>query len=245
MSLEFVPLPEPEFTPEQLVALLPQWRDEVSDPALPLETRLETLKTLLLYDGSDATALWLSELVGDESAEIPLRGAAALSLGKFSAGEAFERLLEHRRVADPVVRQYVVEALASTGKPEAVAALIEALSDPDNQVFSAAAEGLGSIGREAAPLLTEALTHASSDVRCIAAWQLGEMGAIVAIPALVEQVRTGDNVEVQALCLWALGEIGEARPEVLEVVRWAKDQEAPEIRLRAETALKKIVRHIN
>jgi HEAT repeat protein len=227
--------------------LLPVWRAQVADETVPLDDRLTTLQQVLLYDDSDEAAVWLSHLIGAPSVDMAVRCAAALGLAKFSSQEAMTLLLAHRNEPDPFVRRYVIEAMASTAKLDVLEALINALHDSDNHVFSTAAQGLGQLGRPASPVMCQTLADKNQppDVRCIIAWQLGEMGAVEALPTLVEQARSADNLEIQALCVWAMGQIGEGPPEVMAVLQWGKVQPAPEIRLRAETALKKIVRHLN
>jgi HEAT repeat protein len=161
--------------------------------------------------------------------------------------EALATLDSLRRHPDAPLRQYALEALVATQQPEVLPWLIEALADEDNAVFGAAAQGLGQFSTQAVPVLCELLSNpnAAPDARCVAAWQLGEVAGHEAVPVLVAQLRAANPTDVLALCLWALGEIGHHSPEVLAVLQWGKQQADPEIRLRAEAALKKVVRAFN
>jgi HEAT repeat protein len=95
------------------------------------------------------------------------------------------------------------------------------------------------------PYLIDLLTSGAEDARCVAAWQLGELGSALPVPALVNTLRHETSVSVMALCIWALGEIGMQSNEVIEILTHARRQANPDVRLRAETAIKKIARHCN
>lgn len=188
----------------------------------------------------------LASLLENASESTDLRGAAALVLGKLASQPAMAVLLQQRHHPDEQVRLYVIQALTLSGRAELAApALVDALSDSSNKVFASAAEGLGQLGRNVEPLLCDVLATGAEDARCVAAWQLGELRSQSAIPQLVQQARHNPNPDIQALCIWALGEIGQHHQAVMDMLKWARRQQAPEIRLRAETALKKIVRHVN
>ena len=228
----------------------------------PIDERLQAihlwLSTLLEEErDEDFVQYWpvLEETLGllledDTEAEV-LRCACALSLGAlaqelYEPATVIERLLNQTTQRSGALRRCVIEGLSATGDELALPAVLNALEDEDDTVFQAAAQGLGNFEDEVIePLIDRLGSNLSADVQCIAAWQLGEMQAREAIDILCIQAKQSPHHDVQALCIWALGEIGWHQVEVLDVLNWAKTQENPELRLRAETAIKKVVRHAN
>ncbi len=101
----------------------------------------------------------------------------------------------------------------------AVPALIEALTDPAQDVRRAAAHVLGEMGAEARaaiPALIQALKDPLEGVRRKAAFALGEMGteARAAVPALTQCL--GDqSAGVRRWAAHALGEIGPTAPAAI------------------------------
>ncbi len=189
--------------------------------------------------------LLFEEILTDTDDDPDVRSAIALALGKI-AGDKPVRILEAAsHDNNPTVRHYVMQALGMTHQAAAAPILIQALKDKNNNVFAAASEALGELGTAAIPHLIDLLSSGAADAQCIAAWQLGELGAQESIPALVEAIRRKSNVSVMALCIWALGEIGFGSQDVLDILIEARHEEEPDVRLRAETAIKKIVRHVN
>lgn len=186
-----------------------------------------------------------ASILADAQEDLDVRGAIALSLGKIGGDQAFEILKNSAKDPNASIRDYVMQALGRTQHPDAVLLLVEALKDKDNDVFASASEALGDLGDPAIPHLIKVLTTGEEDARCVAAWQLGELGARPAIPTLIHTIETETRVPVIALCIWALGEIGYGTKEVHTVLAQAKQNPEPDIRLRAETALKKVARHDN
>lgn len=184
-------------------------------------------------------------ILSDSQEDLDVRSAIALCLGKIGGDEAFKILKSAASDPNASVRDYVMQALGRTQHPDAAELLVAALKDKDNDVFASASEALGDLGDPAIPHLITVLTTGEEDARCVAAWQLGELGARPALPALIQTIQSETRVPVIALCIWALGEIGYGTPEVHQVLAQAKQNPEPDIRLRAETALKKVARHDN
>ncbi len=185
------------------------------------------------------------EILQDEDDNPDIRSGVALALGKIAGNKPFEILKQHCRDKNATVRNYVVCALGMTHEEAAAPLLIQALKDKDNTIFASASEALGELGRKAEPYLIDLLSNGEDDARCIAAWQLGELGSSHSVPALVDAIRRESNVSVIALCIWALGEIGLGSDDVFEILAKARQEAEPDVRLRAETAIKKIVRFCN
>jgi HEAT repeat protein len=217
----------------------------LSDRNNSVERRLFAIRALLSSFHESMYPVF-STLLYNEAEDIQIRAALALSLGKLATETAITILMPLAHHENSLLRQYSLEALGSTHHESVIPILIQGLEDPDNHVFAAASEALGYMGKTAYPALIALLSSAREDVRSIAAWQLGEHEAQEAITALLDRIKTEtETIEVKALCVWAIGQIGLGTPEVLRVLSMAKFHPAPEIRLRAETALTKTVRHSN
>jgi len=189
----------------------------------------------------------LEGVLNDDSEHPDVRSAAALALGKVGGDDALSTLISHVHSSDITVKNYTLQALGMLGREEGIPSLLEALSDANNTIFASAAEALGEIGKPAVPHLIGLLenTGVKDDVRCIAAWQLGQLKYSEAIPTLVKAIRAYPNPEIQALCIWALGEIGIHTPDVIDVLHWAKNQQDQALSDRAKMAFHKIARHLN
>lgn len=207
-------------------------------------TRLEAL--LLIVEQFDPKYFPLfEEILKDPDEDPDVRSSIALALGKLSGDHPFEILKSYTQDADKMVRNYVVQALGMTHLEAALPLVLEALKDKDNTVFASASEAIAQFGDMATPYLIELLSSGGEDARCVAAWQLGELKASEAVHPLVETIRSDKSVSVLALCIWALGEIGFGSDEVFEILSEAKKEPEPDVRLRAEIAMKKIARHRN
>jgi HEAT repeat protein len=254
------PTPEPSsdlFSFEQALFLL------TNREALQTE-RLEALLALVREESAGMACIGtLLERLHDETEEMDFRCSVALALGHLMGQLSTytlqpEHLLTPLQALSQLVKQpetpvrlktYALQALGSSGFVEVAPVLIAALQESDNNLFGSAADALGQLSqrvrRPIIPLLCEVLETAADDARCVAAWQLGELRDATALEPLLQQARYHSNKDVQALCLWALGQLGQHNPQVLAVMQWAKQEATPEIRLRAETALKKIVSRFN
>lgn len=222
--------------------------------ALALEQRLEALfEVSQHYEPQQFEALF--NLLNDESEDLELRAAVALCFGKFgelSLSEEvrapfFHALANLRTHPEPKLRTYVMMAFGMMGETAAIPFMIEALSDEDNTVFYAAADALVNMDRDALPYLTELIHDGhEEDIRCVAAWKLGELGftdSIEVLIALIKDEETPPNLK--ALSVWALGEIGHRTRAVIETLDTALQHPDADIHERAQLALKKIARHSN
>lgn len=218
--------------------------EQILDTGLPVNERLQALLQLAQV-GAAAYIEPLTSILNDEQENLDLRCSVALVLGKTAHEDAVAALAQQARHPDARLRNYCVQGLGLSQHMQAAPVMLESLLDSNNAVFASAAQGLGHFGNAVVPLLCELLANGPDDARCVAAWQLGELQDRRAIPTLLEQGRHNSNTDIQALCLWALGEIGVHSKEIMALLQWAIQVSEPEVRLRAETALKKIVRHVN
>lgn len=215
-----------------------------SDDVEQTELRLDALLFIVQSFSADCFPV-LEARLADDNEHPSVRSAVALSLGKVSGEEAFTILEKFADDPDPVVKSYVIQALGMTRLDAAIPLVIAALTDSDNRVFGSASEAIGYFGRKALPQLHSLLQEGKDDARCIAAWNLGELAERASAPVLLQSLKADASEEVQALAIWALGQIGEYSEELLQVLCEASKNANPEIRLRAEVALKRIARHIN
>lgn len=208
------------------------------------DIRLDAI--LYIVDNFEQDCLPIFEdILSDDTEHPDVRSAVALSLGKIGGDHSMEVLTRFVSIDDITVRNYIVQALGMLGREEAAPILINALKDKNNTIFASAAEALGKLGKPVVPYLIDLLQQGADDARCVAAWQLGELRYTDAVPALLSVIRENSNIEISALAIWALGEIGFGPKDVMETLNWAKAQAEPDIRLRAELAIKKIARHGN
>jgi HEAT repeat protein len=236
------------------------WKGIMSDDISPLETAINIVKqksypptsrmNALLYmiekfDESLCTPIF-EALLYDTSEDREVRSAAALALGKTGSQQAYLLLTSMYATCDNTLKSYVLQALGFLGNRDSIALLLNALNDPDNDVFASAAEALGKLGQPAIlPLIALLAPETPDDSRCAAAWQLGTMKSKEAIPALLESIKNDVNLDVLALAIWALGEIGLSEPLVQDALVKARQHDNALISQRAERALKKISRHLN
>jgi hypothetical protein len=185
------------------------------------------------------------EILNNPDEDADVRSAVALSLGKIANPSALKLLISHASSQNPIVRDYIMQALGMSKQAEAIPVLVEALKDKDNKVFASAAESLGKLGETAVPALITLLEEGADDARCVAAWKLGEIRPRKAIQPLLDLIDKTENIDCIALAIWALGEIGISTLEVTEALVKAKQHPEPEVYLRAEVALKKVARHTN
>ncbi len=190
----------------------------------------------------------LNRLLDDEDEHPDVRNAAALALGKLGGDKAYESLVNKlsETSSDTKLKSYIMEAFGMMERAEAIPFLIQALESKNNDIFAKAAEAIGKMGRPAVPHLIKLLEEGAPDARCVAAWQLGELRDLDAIPPLIKTIQHDDEThDVKALCIWALGEIGYGPEDVMDILNWARNNDDPAINERANMAIKKITRHTN
>ena len=219
--------------------------DIVRQKTYPPSSRLNAI--LYMVEKFEPSCLpVLEEVLHDPDEHPEVRSGAALALGKLGGDKVLELLKNMAQHEDDIIKSNALHALGMTESEAAVPTLLDALSSENNDVVASAAEALGRIGRPVVPHLIKLLSSGNAeDARCIAAWQLGTLRYRDAVTPLVGVVRNDSNPELVALCIWALGEIGEGTEDVMGALDWGKGQEDPAISRRAELAIKKIARHVN
>jgi HEAT repeat protein len=95
--------------------------------------------------GQSEGARHLIEALNDPSARV--RAAAVAALPKVESAGMTSQLLLHLRNADPQVRAGVAAQLAGSDATQCVEPLVQALSDPAEDVRASAVEALGNFGR--------------------------------------------------------------------------------------------------
>ena len=182
--------------------------------------------------------------IGDPAAIPALMGAlddpdayvwsrAALALG--AIGEpAQKEVVAGLSGGNERVRRGAAVALGIIGGESSIAALVEALRDPDREVRQRAGTALGDIGEPAVPLLIEALGTENELLRRSAAASLGLIGK-PAVPALAMALRPGGDPRASVGAAHALGEIG-GRMSTDILIR-ALEDEREEVREAAREAL--------
>lgn len=206
--------------------------------------RLEALLVIVNKFETEYFPLF-EEILKDPEEPPDIRSSVALALGKISGEKSLDILKPFCSDSDTTLRNYVIQALGMTRQEAAAPLLIKALEDKSNAVFASASNALGELGDKAVPYLIDLLSSGANDAQCIAAWQLGELRSKCSVPALIKTIRDQKNVSVIALCIWALGEIGLGSDEVFQILTEARQKPEPDVRLRAETAIKKIAQHYN
>lgn len=136
--------------------------------------------------GTEAVPVLLSVL-HDEHWE--RRRGAAWALGAIGDTAAVPVLVETLKDEDPLVRREAAVALRSMSDTAAVAPLLDALRDDDWRVRKAAAETMLSFKGAAVPGLVEALTDPRDDVRRASAEVLGRIGDKDALEPLLQLSR--------------------------------------------------------
>ena len=154
----------------------------------------------------------------DDSWWYPGQAAAARTLGELGDRRAcptLSRLLSTSPRSD--VRRAAAKALGRIGGQDAVAPLIVALSDPDEQTAIEARDALGSIA-EAMSELRKAFRSSNPVVRAGACHALGRLGLPDSVEVLAETLRSDGSSAARAAAAGALGRIGgaAARSALLE-----------------------------
>lgn len=170
------------------------------------------------------------------------RARAAELLGYFGGPDETPAIAVLLGDEDETVRAVAARALARTGSPEAVEALTRTLDNPSELTRLRVAENLDRVGQAAVPpllsLLEEAVnpeSHRRQHGPVFASQVLGGLRAREALPALRRAAREGDNQNVRAQAVRALGRIGDL--EDLSLVVEAAGDEAWPVRVQAANAL--------
>ncbi|MDX2231854.1 MAG: HEAT repeat domain-containing protein [Leptolyngbyaceae cyanobacterium bins.349] len=155
--------------------------------------------------------------------------------------EAEPILLDLTGFKDPNISMWAVRALGKINGEGTIARLQEILSGRlkgDYFLSSIAAAALGSTGDEkVVPILIQALTDQASIVRDGAALGLAKLKNKEATSALLETLL---DSEIRERAIWALGEIGDSRQEIVNSTLKFIDHTKPSIRTKAMEALWKL-----
>ncbi len=163
------------------------------------------------------------------------RARAAECLGYLAGHEVVARLRALLNDPDETVRAVTARALARIGGDDAADALARALSDPSELTSLRVAENLHRLGMTAIPHLTRALSSGNRRAQVLAARILGELRAHEARSALRHAASFGQDENVRAQAVAALGKVGD--PEDVELIaRCARDRDWP-VRAQAANAL--------
>ena len=114
---------------------------------------------------------------------------------------------EHIKVKDEDVKKMISDILGKLNRPEVIPLLLEMLKDPNLNVRSSAAEGLGRIGDST---VMESLINLLNDdewVAFFAVVALGRIGNKRSIRPLTGLIKSG-NIELQIASIEAIGQIG-------------------------------------
>jgi HEAT repeat protein len=191
--------------------------------SLPLRLAvLEALGTLRV--GSPAVDAALLEAIGDDSADVRLKAAAALarSAGPKAAGELLSRLTiaaEQDRGALGIA----LSGALSRAKDEALAARVEAsLASAPDAARDALLEGLGRMrGAAAGRALEKLATGAIDDRRKVAESLAGHPES----PSALRKLAADPDPGVRANAVWSLGSVAK-RDAISQVAALIKDPDA-------------------
>lgn len=134
-------------------------------------------------------------------------------------------------------------ALARLGAPDASAALIGALRDPDATVRAAAVMGLGALERDAPePAVSALLSALAAEVdvplRSQLLWSLGRTGSETAWPALTDGLAAESALVRSGACrgIGAAGLVGSAVPEATLLRAATRVVDDPDVTVRRDCA---------
>lgn len=148
------------------------------------------------------------------------RRQAAHVLSKVGDPAVAEHLHEVIADADPQVAVKAYRAAANTGSPLVVGPLVARLSHGDPEQRDALTVALARLGESAVPALIAALSDPDADVRSHAADTLGHLGSPDADPAADALARLTSDADprVALAAVSALGELGEVADAALRAV---------------------------
>ena len=222
---------------------------QLKNKNLRVEERLEALANLIKSEEYLETFYKLLPLFeATEETHPSILAGLALALGEWGSEIAVEALIKQYQAETTSVEQqaFCLQGLARTQHEKALPVVLGALASSSNHLFSTAAEQLKQFGVIAIPALCEVLETGEPDAQCVAVWNLGELKAKPALGAILIYLNREDaHVDVSALCIWALGRLGEASIEVMEAVNKALLHAEPEVRVRAKAAKQKLIPNMN
>ena len=204
--------------------------------------RKQAVEVLLAERPDQDTLHQLIDLLRDED-NAGLRNATAELLVRCGV-RVVPILLGYQEDADHDLRKLVVDALGVLGGEDARNGLIRALSDPDNNVAAAAAEGLGIAGN--AQSVPELLRHLElnqeSFFRFNALAALGQIGVAGPLPPVVKQL-AGQDILRRAV-YECLGKIG-GDVEAVELLLEGALSHLPSVRQAAISSLAQVLQYLD
>src|SRR5262245_38044107 len=137
--------------------------------------------------------------------EWAVREQAARSLGVTGQGQAVEPLINALRDPHEEVREAAAKSLGLIGDRRALEPLNQALQDANEKVRKKAAEALGLLKQSGgdSSMSMNALHSSNATERAMAACSLGRLGAVDAIPALIDLL--GDDTPIRPINCWDSG----------------------------------------
>ncbi len=143
--------------------------------------------------------------------EWAVREQAARSLGTAGQERAVEPLINALQDQHDQVREAAAKSLGIIGDRRALEPLNQAVQDADEQVRKKAAEALGLLKQSGgdSSMSMNALHSSNATERALAACALGRLGAVEAIPALINLL--GDDTPIRPIKCWDSGDWSPAR----------------------------------
>jgi HEAT repeat protein len=208
--------------------------------------------------GPEATLPALTDLLGDEKAEVRRAAAEALGLFGREAKTAVPNLIATLRDESWEFRHSATEALGEIGVRDqhAVPELVRMLANEDQddiliasvermqralELRKAVAEALRKMRPDVTRSLTEMLQDKDARVRTVTAQLLGEIGpeAKAAIPALMDLLQDTEH-GVRFAAVQALGKMGPEAKDATADLQQLLEDEDEQLRQAAAEALKAI-----
>ena len=200
------------------------------------EVRQFAIQVLRQLDPEEAMEFLLTSLANPDSY---IRRAAVDALWRFGGTDAFEPLLRTALTDEsPAVRREAVAALNELAPEMALAALLDAVDDPDLNTRKAAVEALGSLGNPEAfgPLLEIALTDDDGELRRQAIDVLDTLSADRTRDGLIAALGDADP-RIRRAAAEAFGYLGLSGVGVVKALLAAVADPDPLVRGAALTAL--------
>ena len=159
---------------------------------------------IAVADTDDKVVTALVHAIGSEERSVRFHAMQAIIAAK--ASRALPLLAEIRHHTDPDVREIIMDIFGQIGGLNQISMIVEATSDVESQVQTAAVHRLKNRG--GMPALMARLEAKDPHVRAAAARAFGDMGDKVAVPKLLPLLRD-DNGYVRSAAAEALGKLGD------------------------------------
>ncbi|MFA5032734.1 MAG: HEAT repeat domain-containing protein [bacterium] len=157
------------------------------------------------------------------------RRKAAQSLGSMRDASVIPELIEALKDPDAVVRKNIVVALEKMRNRSVIPELVKVFQDPNVEVKSTVVWTLGRLGQRGddsvIQLLKKALKDSDVGVKRNAVSALGQIEDKLAIPELIETLKTDTDPVIRHMVVLALGQIG-AESIISELTEALKDTDA-------------------